>query len=75
MRLQQACPLHHAVVYMQWQRLAIANACCSICCPSPGVHALACVVAFKLECIPDDFLTDPEGLAIVKVCPKRSMEP
>jgi hypothetical protein len=35
--------------------------------PCPGVHALACVVAFKLECVPDDFLTDPEGLAIVKV--------
>lgn len=32
-----------------------------------GVHALAGVVALKLECDPNAFADDPEGLAIARV--------
>ncbi len=36
--------------------------------PMPaGVHSLATVVAFKMECDPNAFEEDPEGVAIAKV--------
>ena len=35
-------------------------------CPA-GVHSLATVVAFKMECDPNAFEEDPEGVAIAKV--------
>ena len=40
-----------------------------------GVHSLATVVAFKMECDPNAFAEDPEGVSIVKVgplCKRRS---
>ena len=32
-----------------------------------GVHSLATVVAFKMECDPNAFAEDPEGVAIATV--------
>ena len=36
-------------------------------CMHAGVHSLAAVVAFKMECDPDAFAEDPEGMSVAKV--------